>query len=195
MENQDDYLKRLIQRAEELMDPKNQKKDSDVNNLTKLPASNGGADQAQPPKGTKQKRFYSEEQKEKLRERLELAREKSREVRALKKNINEIKLNEKKEEKEEKKAKFNEQSLEDKLEKLKLHRQYNPPKQEIQGPKVEKPSLPPGPPMIANEPEKQSQPPIPEQVPLKISPPEPTRPKYFLPTMSYATKHKFINPL
>lgn len=195
MENQDDYLKRLIQRAEELMETQVTKSTQGPNdNLSKLPAPQTEA----PPKGTKQKRFYSEEQKQKLRERLELAREKSKEVRALKKNINDIKSNEKKEEKEEKKAKFNEQSLEDKMQKIKQLRQYNPPPEgkEIQGPKVEKPAAP------------QS---MPEQVPLKLSSqvqepqpaqpaqpapaPVPNRPKYFLPTMKYATKHKFNNIL
>ena len=88
MSNEDDYLKQLIKRAEELM--VTQTKDE---SLKKIPAPNA------PQEKTKQKRFYSEEQKQKLRERLELARAKSKEVRELKKNIGQIKSSEKKEEK------------------------------------------------------------------------------------------------
>lgn len=175
MSSEDDYLKRLIQRAEELM--VNQSKDESIKKL-------------QPPedKPAKQKRFYSEQQKEKLRERLELARQKSKEVRELKKNIKEIKSVEIKEEKEEKKAKFNEQSLEDKIEKIKQIRQYNPPKEEIQGPKVDPPPVQPQPP----QPQPVAQP---QPAAQPAQPPQPIKPKYFLPSMKNALKHKFINVL
>ena len=111
------------------------------------------------------------------------------EVRELKKNIGQIKSIEKKEEKEEKKAaKFNEQSLEEKIEKIKQHRQYNPPKEEIQGPKVEKPEPQPEP-----KPEPKPEPvPAPAPAPAPVAP---ARPKYFMPTMKYVTKHKWNNPL
>lgn len=188
MSNEDDYLKQLIKRAEELMVTQETKGYKDES-LKKIPAPNA------PPEKTKQKRFYSEEQKQKLRERLELARAKSKEVRELKKNIGQIKSSEKKEEKEEKRAaKFNEQSLEEKIEKIKQHRQYNAPKEEIQGPKVEKPQPQPEP-----KPEPTPAPapaPTPTLLTSSITPaPQPARPKYFMPTMKYVTKHKFNNPL
>lgn len=184
MSNEDDYLKRLIQRAEELM--VTQTKDE---SLKKLPAPTAT------PEKTKQKRFYSEEQKQKLRERLELAREKSKEVRALKKNINEIKLSEKKEEKEEKrKEKFNEQSLEDKIEKIKQLRQYNPPKEEIQGPKVEKPDLKPEPKLLTKSMEPVVAQPENKPEPVVVTPQQPTqvKPRYYVPTMKYAKRHNFL---
>lgn len=191
MSEEDEYLKQLIKRAEELM--VTQTKDE---SLKKIPAPNAPHNSENIK--TKQKRFYSEEQKQKLRERLELARAKSKEVRELKKNIGQIKSIEKKEEKEEKKAKFNEQSLEEKIEKIKQHRQYNPPKEEIQGPilktnLIEKPEPQPAPaPAPAPPPTLLTSSISPAPAPAPVGPP---KPKYFMPSMKFVTKHKLINQL
>lgn len=165
-----EYMKALIKRAEELVQAETQEPSP-----------------SKEPK-IKQKRFYSEAQKEAMSERLRLAREKSKQVRELKKDIKGVIKNDEIEEYKEKAKKFVDKSIDDKLEKLqeiKQKRTYNPPKEEIQGPMKPR--------MQVQEQPKQEQ--VAPKVPAVQIQPQPERPKYFLPKMSYAKKHNFFNPL
>jgi len=167
-----EYMKALIKRAEELVQSEKPEPKPE---------------QVKEPK-PKQKRHYSDAQKEAMTERLRLAREKSKQVREIKKDIKEVIKNDEIEEYKEKAKKFVDKSIDGKMEKLqeiKQKRTYNPPKQEIQAPIKPKPE-PVVVPTVPAQPAQPAQPP---------PPPQPQRPKYFLPKMSYAKKHNFLNPL
>jgi len=140
----------------------------------------------------KQKRHYSDSQKEALRERLTLAREKAKQIREMKSTIKEVIKDENHEEFKEKTKKYAEQSINERIamimKKKEEKKVYNRPTQEIKQNKPVKAEPVKAEPVKA-EPVKQEVKQSVPVVPVVPVAPQKVIPKYYLPKKSYFNKH------
>jgi hypothetical protein len=176
LDNETEYIKALINRAQEFA---------------------GDEEHQEEPKKPKAKRQYSEETKAKMVERLRVAREKSLETRKLKAGIRD---GIKQESKEQEKFKLMELSA-----KYTKPVQSTPSTKQVEIPKHVQETVQPYYDNVRMDPTKGMQPyydnvrmdPTKGMKPTQpIQQPQPARPKYFLPTMSHAKKwNMFNNPL